>query len=169
MPDQYPTKALQGYVLRSEVASGVLTGVGGGTQGPPGANGADGAPGAPWTPVQSPTAPALSSGDTIATTGLSLSRVTPLADCTGVILASGIVGGQEVAVVNETAFDITFAAVATSHVSIGTACILSGNTALKFLWDTVTARWYPEFVGTGGTGVLSAGRTYGVNFLLTGG
>lgn len=168
MPD-YPTKALQPYVLKSEL--GTLGGVVG-PAGPAGANGAAGATGpagASWTPVQSATAPAVVSTGTIATAGLTVSRVAPTVDVTGIILASGTVAGQQVVVLNESGFSITFAAAATSHVSLGNLCIIYGNLHLQFVWDTVTGFWYPAGItgatsppgtGTFGTATFGAG-TFG--------
>src|ERR1043165_1478453 len=121
----YPTKALTEYMLRSEFEDLVANGVAGppGPQGPAGPTGATGAtgpagaPGAPWTPVESATAPATTTSGTITTAALTVSRVAPAAAITGVILAVGTIGGQQICVLNQSAFSITFGTAGTSHVS----------------------------------------------------
>ncbi len=141
----YPTKALQEYVLKSELPT---LGAGIGPPGPAGATGAPGATGASWQPVQSATAPATTNSGTITTAGLTVSRVAPTAAITGVILATGSIAGQQVVVLNESAFSITFGALGASNVSIGTNCLIPAGTHLQFVWDSVTARWYPATVGS---------------------
>jgi hypothetical protein len=159
----YPSKALQEYVLKSEIAGIIATG-GVGPAGPAGASGAQGPAGASWTPIQSSTAPSIVSNGTIATAGLTVTRVAPTVDVTGIILASGTVAGQEVAVLNESAFSITFAARATSHVSTGTGSVILANTVMQFAWNSVTTAWYPISgliaTGPGGTGTFGT-ATFG--------
>lgn len=142
----YPTKALQEYVLKSDLVA--FGGSGVGPPGPTGATGAPGAQGASWVPAPSVTAPITTNGGTIATSGLTVSRVAPAADVIGVILAAGTVSGQQVCVLNEGGSSVTFAVAATSNVSIGTACLISGGTHLQFVWNSVTFRWYPATVGS---------------------
>lgn len=139
----YPTKALDDYVLKTDLIGGTI-----GVAGPPGATGAPGAPGAPWAPVQSATAPATANVGTIATAGLTVSRVAPLGDITGVILAAGTIPGQQIVVLNESAFTITFGALGASNVSIGNNCLIPAGTHLQFVWDSATTRWYPGVVGS---------------------
>lgn len=157
----YPTKGLQEYMLKSDFDRMALEV---GVTGPPGANGPSGPPGsagvqgamgpagaagaqgASWTPVQSTTAPTLATGGPIATTSLTVSRVNPASDVTGVILAAGLVAGQQVVVLNESGFSITFAAVGTSFVSIGASCVIPAGTHLQFVWNSATNRWYPAAV-----------------------
>lgn len=94
---------------------------------------------------QSSTAPATATAGTITTSGVSAARVSPAGAITGVILQAGTFGGQEVAVVNEAiaANTVTFAASGTSNVANGTASVIAGLTARKFVWDTSTTLWYP--------------------------
>jgi hypothetical protein len=82
-------------------------------------------------------------GGTIATAALTVSRTAPATAISGVILAVGTIPGQEVVVLNESASALTFATSATSHVSTGTTCIIVAQTSLHFVWDSVTALWYP--------------------------
>jgi len=93
-------------------------------------------------PVQSATAVATGTGGTIATAGLNISRVSPAAAVTGVILAAGTRVGARITVVNESAFTIQFAAAATSHVADGTASSLPALASRDFTWDSATSLWY---------------------------
>lgn len=159
MPD-YPSKALQAYLLRSELGSIVAGGSGTGPPGPAGTSGHNGAAGA-RTPVQSATAPATVSTGTISTAGVTVARVSPTVDITGVILAVGTIAGQECAVINESGFSITFAAAATSHVATGVLCVIPALYHRPFVWDTVTGRWYADGpIGGTGSGTFGAG-TFG--------
>ena len=64
----------------------------------------------------------------------------------GIILAPGVIAGQEVWVVNESAAanSVTFAAYTTSNVADGdgTSNPIVGKTARKFVWDSGTSLWY---------------------------
>ena len=97
------------------------------------------------TDFQSATAVVTAGSGTIATDGLSTSRVAPAGAVTGVILGAGGFQDQEVTVVNESAAGntITFAASGTSNVADGTGDVIAGLTARKFKWDTATTLWYP--------------------------
>jgi hypothetical protein len=89
---------------------------------------------------QSASAASLTTGGSIATANISISRVTTSGAVTGVILASGTVSGQIVTVVNESANSITFAVSGTSHVADGTSDIIAANTARSFVWTG--SLWY---------------------------
>jgi hypothetical protein len=93
-------------------------------------------------PIQSATAPALATGGTITTAGVNSARVAPTGAVTGVILQAGTIAGQEVTVVNESAFSITFAVVGTSNVADGVSAVIAANRAMYFKWNSVTAKWY---------------------------
>lgn len=101
-----------------------------------------------WATGQSATSPALTSTGTISTAGLGISRVTPAAAVTGIILQAGTIAGQEVFVMNEgaAASTITFNTTpATSHVSnAATATAIAGQTGRLFKWDSVSSLWYPS-------------------------
>lgn len=84
----------------------------------------------------------IATSGTIATYGFNVVRVTAAAAITGVILGAGFVPGQEVTVINESAFSMTFAASATSHVADGTSDVIGATSARRFVWDTGTALWY---------------------------
>jgi hypothetical protein len=94
---------------------------------------------------QTATAPDPGAGGTINTAGLSVARVSPAAARTGVILQAGSAPGQEVTIINEAAAatSITFAAAGTSNVADGVSDVLAGLNARTFVWDSVTALWYP--------------------------
>ncbi len=93
---------------------------------------------------QSATAPAIANGNTIATAGLSVSRVAPAAAVTGIILQAGTQAGQEVTVINESGstFTVTFAASGTSNVADGVSDVIAVLTARSFVWDAGTNLWY---------------------------
>lgn len=94
-----------------------------------------------------PSTPALvqaltGSAQTIFTAYATLTRVTPTGSFTGEILAAGQYSNQRVTVVNASAFTVTFAASATSHVADGVADVIAANTAATYVWDTGTSLWY---------------------------
>lgn len=91
--------------------------------------------------AQSPAAIAIATGGTISTS-LSISRVSPTANVTGVILAPGGVPGQHITVVNESAFSLTCAAVTTSHVADGISAVIAANLKMDFTWDSAVSKWY---------------------------
>jgi len=72
--------------------------------------------------------------------------VTPTASITGVILGTypGVMGTQSrVTIINPTAYSITMAAAATSHVATGTADVIPPDSAATYLWDpSGTPNWY---------------------------
>lgn len=100
--------------------------------------------GGPIGTAQSGSAPALATNGTITSAAVGVARVAPASAVTGIVLQSGTFAGQECAVINQstTLNSITFAASGTSHVASGTACIIAGLTAKKFVWNTATSLWY---------------------------
>lgn len=105
-------------------------------------------------PDQSATAPAYVNAGTISTTDLGgssndhsyiqVSRCAPTGNITGVILEAGILPGQRVTVLNESAFTITFDVSGTSHVADGATSAIPALTCRTFTWDGVTNLWYRE-------------------------
>lgn len=95
------------------------------------------------TPVGN-TAVATGAAGTIATAGITVSKVNPAAARTGCILAAGTIDGQIVIVVNvaTAANSITFDVAGTSNVADGTSSVIAGKTAQAFVWESVTALWY---------------------------
>ncbi len=91
---------------------------------------------------QSATAVAIAASGTIATANIGESRVAPTGNVAGIILASGTQAGQEVSVVNESAFTVTFAASGTSHVADGVSAVIAANRKMDFTWDSGTSLWY---------------------------
>lgn len=91
---------------------------------------------------ESSTAPVITNGTTIATATVGTARVAPAGAVTGIILAAGTVAGQTVAVINESANTVTFAAPGTSNVADGTGAVIAGSRAMAFLWDSQTNLWY---------------------------
>jgi hypothetical protein len=81
------------------------------------------------------------SGGTIATANVASVRFSGAAAVTGVIMAPGTIDGQKIAIINEGAGSITFAA-SGSNVADGAGDTILGNTAKEFLWSTRTALWY---------------------------
>lgn len=93
--------------------------------------------------AQSATAVATVTGGNVGTSGLTVSRVSPTAAVTGVILEAGTYAGQEVWVINEAASanSVTFASTG-SNVADGSSDVISGGTARKFVWNSATSLWY---------------------------
>jgi hypothetical protein len=92
---------------------------------------------------------AIVNGNTIATSGGSPAIaygqviVTPASNVSGIILQAGLGAGVEVTVINESAFTVTFAAVATSHVADGTSDVIAANNSRRFQWSP-SGLWYPS-------------------------
>lgn len=78
-------------------------------------------------------------------TDVSTAYCTPDANRTGLILAYGL-DGQRLMIVNaSSSYSMTFAAVGTSLVSTGAACVIAPLTAKEFTWNAVTVSnnyWY---------------------------
>lgn len=89
----------------------------------------------------SASAATLSTGNTITTYGVNVARVTASANVTGIILGSGYLPGQDVAVMNESAYTITFAT-SGSHVADGAAAVIPAHHKMCFTWNTGTQCWY---------------------------
>lgn len=88
-------------------------------------------------------AQALAASGTIATASLAVSRVTPGASCTGVILAAGTSDGQVVIVENHHASNTaTFAAAGTSNVANGASEVVAALTSSMYVWNATAALWY---------------------------
>lgn len=90
-------------------------------------------------PQNTGTAPTLASSGTIATAGLTTTRVTTGGAVTGVILAAGTKAGQVVMVVNESANSITMAAAATSNVQSGTTNVIPASAGAIYVWDSLAS------------------------------
>jgi hypothetical protein len=95
--------------------------------------------------IQSATAPVITNGNTITTSGVGVARIAPGGAVTGIILQAGTVAGQEVTIINESASanSATMAASGTSNVANGTADVVAGVTAHRYIWDSATSLWYP--------------------------
>jgi hypothetical protein len=90
----------------------------------------------------------LSTGNTITpgtSGGYGSLRVTAGAAVTGIILTPGTKPGQELTIIHEgaAANTITFAAAGTSNVADGVSDVITGPSARTYVWDSVTALWYP--------------------------
>jgi hypothetical protein len=96
-------------------------------------------------PMESPTAIPIVTGGTIPT-NMYVVRLAPAGAVTGIILAPGTKKGQSVIVINEAiaANSVTFAAAPGGGVSNGVTSVLAGLLSREFIWDTVTALWYPQ-------------------------
>ena len=93
---------------------------------------------------ESATEAATASNGTINTAGVGEAKVAPTGNITGVILQAGTVKGQEVVVVNHSAFTITFNTTpATSNVA-GSAAdpAIPANCCRLFKWNSSTNLWY---------------------------
>lgn len=89
----------------------------------------------------------LASTNTITVpSNVGIVRVTAAAAVTGIILPAGVTPGQNLTVIHEgaAANTITFAAAGTSNVSDGVSDVITGPTNRAFIWNSVTALWYPS-------------------------
>jgi hypothetical protein len=57
---------------------------------------------------------------------------------------AGIILGQDVVVINESAFTVTFDVVGTSNVADGVSDVIAALTARKFIWDANVSRWFHQ-------------------------
>lgn len=85
---------------------------------------------------------ATTTGGTITTSGKGTTKTSPAGNITGVILAAGGNDGQQVTVINESAFTVTFAASGTSHVADGASDVIAATSARLYTWDSNTNLWY---------------------------
>jgi hypothetical protein len=83
----------------------------------------------------------IANGGTITTAGVSSTRFAPAAAVTGIIMNPGTVDGQSLAVINEGAGSITFAA-SGSNVADGASDVIPASHASRFIWSTRVALWF---------------------------
>lgn len=102
----------------------------------------------PVAGAQSDTAAAITTGSTIATSGLGVTRVSPSSAVTGIILPAGTAASQQLTVINEASYPVAFAASGTSNVADGTADIIAASTAHSFVWDSTESLWYANGSGS---------------------
>jgi len=83
-------------------------------------------------------------GGTIPTANMGLTRCSPAAAITGVIMQAGTLDGQIIIVENDAvaANTITMAAAGTSNVANGVTTVIAGLTAVPFVWNATTNLWY---------------------------
>lgn len=85
----------------------------------------------------------VATGNTITITASTvLQKITTGGAVTGVILTAGTVDGQVVAIENNSANSVTFAAVGTSNVADGTSAVIAANRTTIFIWDNNAAKWF---------------------------
>lgn len=85
---------------------------------------------------------ALPTGGTISNGISEIVYVNPAAAVTGIIIAPGGGDGQQLKVVNLSAFLITFAASGTSNVFLGAAATVPSGVPREFIWNAANALWY---------------------------
>jgi hypothetical protein len=79
---------------------------------------------------------------TITTSAKGTTKTNPAGNITAVVLQAGGNDGQQVTVINESAFTITFAAAGTSNVADGVSDVIAALTSRVFTWDSHTNLWY---------------------------
>lgn len=87
----------------------------------------------------------IATSGTISVAGVRVARCTDAGAVTAVVLATGTLSGQEIAIINENttgANSITFAASGTSNVANGVSTVISGLTCARLVWDAGTSLWY---------------------------
>lgn len=95
------------------------------------------------SPVLSVASPqALSNGTTITVSGSAALPVTATGNVTGIILHTPPNGWQQVTVINQSAFTVTFDVAGTSHVADGVSDVIPALTARTFVYDSNTNLWY---------------------------
>jgi Pectate lyase superfamily protein len=85
---------------------------------------------------------AIATSGTVTMSNIGVARLNPTSNVTGIKLAAGLFGGQQIIVVNESAFTITFDIPGNSFVADGTSDLIAANTAASFIYDNSTALWY---------------------------
>lgn len=83
----------------------------------------------------------VANGATLSTAASYLA-VSSAGAVTGLIITLGGFDGQKLTVVNTTAFTLTFAAAATSHVADGVSDVIPALTAREFTYSINTSLWY---------------------------
>jgi hypothetical protein len=97
---------------------------------------------APMSPtLKANAAQALATSGTIATTGMTISRVNPASASTAVVLQAGTQDGQVCIVENDSANLVTFDVVANSHVADGASDSIAANTSGIFCWNATAGYW----------------------------
>lgn len=88
---------------------------------------------------------ATTTGGTLTTAGLLITRTSPAGAITGVIMQPGTVDGQICIVENDAiaANTVTMAAAGTSNVSNGVSTVIAGLTSVAYIWNATTNLWYP--------------------------
>lgn len=85
---------------------------------------------------------ALSNGNTINTVGIGIARVNESANVTGIKLQAGSFGGQQVTVINESAFTVTMDIATNSFVADGSSDVIPATCARTFYWNNGSNLWY---------------------------
>jgi hypothetical protein len=93
--------------------------------------------------AQSASAAAITSGATITISNVGVARVNPAANVTAIKLPAGSYAGQQIIVVNESAFSVTFDSTINGLVADGTSDVIVANTAKAFVWSGGAGLWYP--------------------------
>jgi hypothetical protein len=99
------------------------------------------------TLAQSSGVQTIANGSTISVSSsgsqVGVNRVTESGPVTGVIMSAGAASGQVAIVLNEGSNAITFAIPGTSNVANGASVSVNMAIAKVFVWDSITALWYP--------------------------
>lgn len=93
--------------------------------------------------AQSGSSTTITNGATLTISNLGVVRVNPGGNVTDIIVPAGLYAGQQLIVVNESAFTVTFAASGTSRVADGVSDVIAALNAKSFVWDSGTSLWYP--------------------------
>lgn len=110
--------------------------------------------------AQSPTINVGIYGTVVLTTTLT-------AAITGAVLQAGTIGGQMLALINNSAYPITFAATS-SNVATGASVAIPANSAKNFQWDDTSGLWWTDTsIGAFASLSVSTSFTYGLNTRAT--
>lgn len=83
----------------------------------------------------------IATGGTISTSGVSIAKIAPAANVTGIIVQAPVAGGQVLWVINESAFTVAFAA-SGSNVQGGSSVVIAAHSKLQLVWDNGQSLWY---------------------------
>jgi hypothetical protein len=79
-------------------------------------------------------------------TATRTSKVLPGSAVTSCVMGTGQFDGQELTVINVAQVagsSVSFAAAGSASGHLSTVVVISGLTAARFIWDSVSAVWYP--------------------------
>jgi hypothetical protein len=84
----------------------------------------------------------ITSSGTINPANLGILKLAPTAAVTSAVMTTGTIDGQEITLINEANYAITFAASASSNVADGASAIISAYRQMILTWDQTVSLWF---------------------------